>query len=199
MLRVGLTGGIGSGKSTVTRIFECLRIPVYYADDAAKRLVETDDDLRTRIVRLLGPEAYRNGRYNRPAVAAAVFGNKALLDELNGIVHPAVGFDGERWIAALPSTTPYAVKEAALLFESGSAARLDFLVGVRAPTTLRMQRAAQRDGLSNAAVEARMARQMDEEEKLRRCDVIILNDDRTALLPQVLRLHEMLLQRAASR
>lgn len=194
MLQVGITGGIGSGKSTVSKVFEVLGIPVLDADSVAKHLMQYDPDLRQSLMALFGEETYTNGQLNREHIAALVFNNPQQLEQLNAIVHPATIAFSKNW--AQQQTAPYIIKEAALLFESGSYKELDKIIGVYAPLPLRLQRAVNRDQVSEAAIRSRMARQMDEEEKMKRCDFIIKNDESTSVLLQVLSLHEQLLQMA---
>lgn len=191
MLKAGITGGIGSGKTTVCQVFETLGIPVLYADDAARMLMEEDPVLVAAIAQLFGSEAYQNGKLNRPYIAQAAFGQPELLQQLNALTHPAVIRYGREWMAR--QTAPYALKEAALFFESGSNADMDIMIGVSAPEELRLQRAMQRDGATRDKIRARMAKQMDEAEKMKRCDHIIYNDGVQPLIPQVLELHRRLL------
>lgn len=191
ILKVGLTGGIGSGKSTVAKIFEVLGIPVYYADAQAKRLMHEDASLVAAITASFGEKAYVNGTLNRPYIASLVFNNKEKLALLNGLVHPVTIADADRWMQL--QTTPYAVKEAALIFESSIETHLDFVIGVSAPYAMRVERVAGRDAISSAQVEQRMKNQMPEEEKMNRCDFIIVNDGLQPVLPQVIALHRQLL------
>ncbi|HMR91872.1 MAG TPA: dephospho-CoA kinase [Chitinophagaceae bacterium] len=192
MLKIGLTGGIGSGKTTVARIFETLGIPVYYADEAAKRLMNEDAVLKEKLVAAFGSQTYTDeGRLNRSYLAAQVFSNPQKLELLNALTHPATIADAEKWMAARQA--PYAIKEAALIFESGSAAGLDLVIGVWAPPALRIQRTMERDGSDRQAVLHRMARQIEESIKMKLCDIVINNDEQQLLTPQVLALHEQLL------
>ena len=188
MLKIGLTGGIGSGKSTVARIFEVLGIPVYYADEAAKRIMNDNEALKAQIIAAFGDAAYTGGTLNRPYLAAAVFPDKEKLEQLNALVHPATIADGEQWMQQ--QSTPYAVKEAALIFETGTQRYLDYVIGVYAPTSLRMLRAMKRDQSPKEKVEAIMSRQLDESIKMKLCDFVITNDEQQAVLPQVMKLHE---------
>lgn len=197
MLRVGLTGGIGSGKSTVARVFETLGIPVYYADDAARRLMNEDPGLRAQIIRAFGEEAYTEGRLNRAWLGAQVFGDPEKVQRLNNLVHPATIADAARWLSS--RDTPYAIKEAALIFESGSEKELDFVIGVSAPEETRVRRVMERDGIDEDSIRQRMRNQMNEEEKMKRCDFVILNDGSRMVIPQVLDLHHQLLGLAAAR
>ncbi|HET6993809.1 MAG TPA: dephospho-CoA kinase [Chitinophagaceae bacterium] len=188
MLKIGLTGGIGSGKSTVARIFETLGIPVYYADDAARRIMNTDKELKAVLVKHFGEETYQEDRLNRTYLASVVFNNKEKLDLLNSLTHPATIRDANRWIQE--QTSPYIIKEAALLFESGADKFLDQVIGVEAPLELRISRTMERDKITREEVMLRMNRQMNEEEKIKRCDFIVHNDERQMVIPQVLKLHE---------
>ena len=191
MLKVGITGGIGSGKSTVCQVFETLGIPVLYADGIAKQLMETDPLLREQIVRLFGKEAYLNNKLNRGFLSNIVFKDKEKLALLNAITHPAVIAFGEKWMNA-QTNKPYALKEAALFFETGSDKNMDLMIGVSAPLSLRIQRTVERDNISEDAVLARMAQQMNEEEKMSRCQHIIYNDDKQSIIDQVSAIHKIL-------
>jgi dephospho-CoA kinase len=193
-LKIGLTGGIGSGKSTVAKVFETIGIPVYYADDAAKRLMNEDAQLQQQILALFGPDAYVNNQLNRKFIATVVFNNKEKLQQLNALVHPATILDGEKWMQR--QTTPYAIKEAALIFESGTHSQLDYVIGVSAPDVLRIHRTMKRDQVSREEVLSRMSKQIQEIIKMRLCDFIIYNDEQQLVIPQVLALHEKLLQLA---
>ena len=192
MLKVGLTGGIGSGKTTIAKIFELLNVPVYYADEASKRLYHTDKDLISKIKQHFGEDVYTNEQLNRTKLAAIVFDDPAKLDLLNELVHPPTIRDAEDWIQR--QTAPYVIKEAALLFESGSAEGLDYVIGVQAPTHFRIKRAMERDGLSREQVISRANRQIDEEIKMRLCDFVIVNNDQELVIPQVLELHSRFLE-----
>jgi dephospho-CoA kinase len=193
MLRVGLTGGIGSGKSTIAAIFETLGIPVSYADLEAKRVMNEDPELQKAIVHYFGEAAYQGGQLNRSYLAAQVFTNPERLELLNSLVHPATIREGQKWMRNLDPAIPYAIREAAILFETSAAAHLDYIVGVYAPTALRIHRTMQRDNTTREKVLQRMRNQIDEELKMRLCDAVIVNDDQQAVLPQVLELHKKLL------
>lgn len=194
MLRIGLTGGIGSGKTTVARVFETMGIPVYYADDAAKRLMNNDPALKKALIDLFGELCYKDGTLNRPYLASLVFQDPQKREQLNQLVHPATIADANDWLSK--QNAVYALREAALLFESGAAEGLDYVIGVSAPTAIRIKRVMQRDQLSEEDVKKRMATQLQDTIKLKLCDFVIINDDRVALLPQVLSLHEKLTQLA---
>lgn len=197
-LRVGITGGIGSGKTTVCRIFATLGIPIYYADDRAKWLMANDPDLRHELTQLFGAMAYLpNGSLHRSYIAGIVFHRPDRLQALNQLVHPAVGRDSLAWEAE-HDDVPYTLREAALLYESGSYRQLDKIITVTAPEALRIQRVMARDGVDEAAVRARMDRQWPEAEKVQRADFVIHNDGRESLIPQVWHLHHQLLERSPS-
>ena len=198
MLRIGITGGIGSGKSTASRLFQALGVPVYDADTRARWVMENDPALRTELLVAFGPTTYdAAGRLNRPALAGIVFNNPTLLTQLNGLVHPRVGLDFERWaLAQQQAGHAYVLKEAALLFEAGSYKQLDRIITVFAPLPVRTTRVLRRDPHRTAAdVQAIMAKQLSEEEKMQRADYVLTNDDVQPLLPQVLALHATFGQR----
>jgi dephospho-CoA kinase len=197
MLKVGITGGIGSGKSTVSRVFETWGIPVYYADLEAMRLVETDPVLKANIIELLGVDAYQQGIYQRQYVASIIFNSPEKRNQLNALIHPATIRDAERWMQK--QSTPYAIKEAALIFESNSEKHLDFIIGVTASMETRLNRVMKRDVASRDSVLARINAQMDEDAKMRRCDAVLMNEGDALLLPQIERLHHSLLQKATNR
>ena len=192
MLRIGITGGIGSGKSIASHLFHALGVPVYDADTRARWVMENNAELRQQLTAAFGPDTYdAAGRLNRPVLAATVFNNPALLAQLNGLVHPHVGTDFECWAGAQAQVGhPYVLKEAALLFEAGSYKQLDCIITVFAPLTVRVARVLRRDlHRSTADVLAIMAKQLSEEEKMARADYVLTNDDIQPLLPQVLTLH----------
>lgn len=194
MYRVGITGGIGSGKSFVCSILEKFGIPVYYADSQARRLMNTDSRLRSAIKEAFGEEIYRNGELDRQEMALRVFGEPGLLESINQLVHPVVREDFERW-AEGQEGVPYVVEEAAILFESGAVRNMNMSVLIYAPISLRIQRVMDRDKVSRLDVEKRISRQMDEEEKKKLADRVIYNDEKNLLLPQIVRLHEDILIR----
>ena len=171
---IGITGGIGSGKSTVAKRLEEQGFPVYYTDRAAKRLAEEDPSLRAQISALLGEDVYQDGHYQTRIVASRVFASETLLQQLNAILHPAVRADLLRWKEQLlPGQTAYV--ECALLFESGLNELCDKVVCVTAPEDVCVARVMKRDGTSEAAVRARIAAQMSDEERRRRSDEILYN------------------------
>jgi dephospho-CoA kinase len=185
---IGITGGIGSGKTTVCGIFAELGIPVYYADDRAKAVMVEDAELMASIVDAFGAEAYQDGKLNRPFLAQQVFSSEEKLARLNSLVHPAVARDFMRWVVA-HEKSQYVIKEAAILFESGAYKAVQETVLVTAPEDLRIQRVVQRDGVAESVVRQRMANQWPEERKAELADHIILNDGHQLLIPQVLELH----------
>jgi len=193
-LSVGLTGGIGSGKSTVAAIFEALGIPVLYADAVAKNIMHTDPYVRAELIKLFGDSIFVNNQLDRKKLASIVFNDPFQLDLLNALVHPAAIDYAKKWVSN--QTTPYCVKEAALFFESGSAEGIDLMVGVSTPQALRIQRVMKRDGISREEVLNKMQSQLDERMKMKLCDRIIINDEQRLLIPQVLTLHQDLLRMA---
>lgn len=188
MIKVGLTGGIGSGKTTIARIFETLDIPVYYADDAAKKLMNDNPDLKKSILKHFGEDSYKNNALDRKYLAAIVFNDKEKLELLNSLTHPVTIKDAEEWISK--QTSPYIIKEAALLFESGAAEHLDYVIGVYAPQHIRIKRVMDRDEISSEEVMKRISRQMEEETKMKRCDFVINNNEQQFVIPQVLELNK---------
>lgn len=195
-LKIGLTGGIGSGKTTVAKVFELLNVPVYYADDASKRLYNTDKDLMQKMKAHFGHDIYNEEELNRSKLASLVFNNSEKLALLNSLVHPPTIKDAEHWMQR--QTAPYIIKEAALIFESGSSAGLDFIIGVYAPQHIRLQRVMNRDNLSRQDVMNRMKRQINEEMKMKLCDFVVVNNEQELVLPQIQKLHESFLQLATT-
>jgi dephospho-CoA kinase len=194
MLKVGLTGGIGSGKSIVAGIFKVLGIPVFDADSEAKKIMVADPMLRTMLLQAFGEETYSGETLNRQYLAAQVFNDSYKLDKLNSIVHPATLAAAEKWMKS--QNAPYVIKEAALLFEAGSAVNLEYVIGVTAPMHIRLQRVTNRDNLTRDEVKARMNRQIQDEIKMKLCDFVLVNNEQQLLLPQVIALHERLIELA---
>jgi dephospho-CoA kinase len=191
MLRLGVTGGIGSGKSTVCQIFETLGVPVYNADARAKYLVAHDQHLQADLISAFGDQTFINGEYNRAYIAGIVFADKFQLEKLNAIIHPHVLADWDGFCSQYKDL-PYVVKEAAIMLETDSKNSIDKVALVYAPEELRLQRVIQRDQSYAAVVKARMAMQMPAEEKLQLADFVIYNDQKHSLLEQVLALHRHL-------
>lgn len=190
-LKIGITGGIGSGKSIISNIFALYQIPIFNADLEAKYLMDSDVALKKDLVASFGSNIYTEGRLNRPFLAKLVFDNPEKLTILNSIVHPAVGVAYEKWYQNQNSA--YTLKEAAILFESGSHLSLDYIIGVIAPEKLRIDRVMKRDNITEEAVKARMANQMDEASKMKLCHFVIHNDEKQSLILQVKQIHEQLI------
>ena len=191
---IGLTGGIGSGKTTVGKWFAENGIPVYDSDTEAKLLIKEDDELRLKIASLLGDEAYENGVYNRKFVAAQVFSNPKLLEKLNEIVHPAVFEHFHNWVKN--QNSKFIIKEAAILFESGSYKDCDLIISVVAKENIRVERVVKRDGLNPKQVQDRMRTQWTDELRIEHSDFVINNDlDLTHLKSEFQRVYNELLKR----
>jgi dephospho-CoA kinase len=193
-LKIGLTGNMGSGKTTVAKIFETFGVPVFYADDVTKQLMNELPALQKELVTAFGNGVYEHGELNRKYLAEIVFKQPEKLTLLNSITHPHAIQAANQWMQK--QTTPYAIKEAAILFESNTNIYLDEIIGVAAPENMRMQRVQTRDGLGQEQILARMSKQMPQEEKMKRCNYVINNDGLTALLPQIEKLHKQLLNKA---
>ncbi|WP_224482637.1 dephospho-CoA kinase [Robertkochia aurantiaca] len=193
MKTVGLTGGIGSGKSTVARMFEELGVPVYIADTAGKRLMAKSSDIRKKVIDLLGAEAYEGELPDRKHIASKVFEDRDLLRSLNAIIHPAVAKDFSRWKSE--QDAPYVIKEAAILFETGGDKNCDYVITVTTPENIRIERVRKRDNVASEDVKARMQHQWDEDEKVKRADFVIENTeiDQTSLFVE--NIHEILLNK----
>jgi dephospho-CoA kinase len=196
MLKIGITGNIGGGKTTVSKIFEILQVPVFYADDAAKKVMVEDQILIEELKAAFGGEAYfKDGELNRKHIADIVFSNEIQLNKLNAIVHPAVFRAFDAWTSNVKNA-PYVMKEAALLFESTSYKMCDYSIMVTAPLELRIQRVMARNGLTRGEIEGRNARQFSEEKKTDLANYVIRNDDTELVIPQVLELHRQFLDLA---
>ncbi|WCT14120.1 dephospho-CoA kinase [Mucilaginibacter jinjuensis] len=199
MLKIGITGNIGSGKTTVSKVFELLGVPVFYADAAAREVMTNDEELISGVKQAFGIEAYfEDGSLNRKYIAGKVFNDPAELAKLNTLVHPATFRAFDNWAKSFPDA-PYLMKEAAILFESGSYKLCDYSIIVTAPKEVRMQRVIARDNISIAEVESRDARQMPEEEKVKLANFRIKNDDTQLVIPQVLALHQQFLALAQTK
>ena len=197
VFRVGITGGIGSGKSTVARIFSTLNIPVYDADSHAKNLMTTDKILVAEIIREFGTLSYQSdGALDRKFLAEVVFNDPGKLSRLNSLVHPRVDLDFEQWFSRQPSA-PYILKEAALLFNSGASKKLNKIIVVAAPTEVRIERIRRRDGRTDDQIKKIINQQMDQQEMEHRADYIIRNDGSELVIPQVLRIHQTLINLAS--
>ncbi len=193
MKKIGITGGIGSGKTTVSKIFSVLGVAVYNADERAKYLLNYDVDVIKKVKEIFGDEIYFENKINRKRLSALVFNQTDLLKKLNGIVHPAVFDDFDKWCAT-QKNQPYILKEAALIFETIIHQRLDKIIVIAAPEKIKIERVMRRDNISAQQVQSRMNSQFSEEEKLQRADFIIYNDEQQLVMPQVLLLHQKLMQ-----
>ncbi len=195
-IQVGVTGGIGAGKSVVCQIFECLSVPVYAADQRANWLSDHDPAIRQEVLAMLGPDSYTSGgTYNRKYVASRVFSEPVLLQQLNQIIHPKVFADSERWLQK-QAHQPYVIREAALMNKAGDKNSLDYVIVVDAPLDLRVERTKLRDPhRSEAEIRAIIARQIADEERLKLADFVVENDQENALIPQILKLHRYFLEK----
>ena len=199
MYKVGITGGIGSGKTTVCKVFEVLGIPVFYADTVAKTIMVEDQQLIEGIKSTFGMDSYfKDGTLNNKHIADIVFQNQTALEKLNALVHPAVFRAFDEWEKGISSAVPYTLKEAALLFESGSYKMCDTTILVTAPLTLKLKRVIHRDGVSEEQVRARMDKQMSDEEKQKMANHFIVNDEKQSIIDQVMELHQVFLQERKS-
>ncbi|GGG09517.1 dephospho-CoA kinase [Pontibacter amylolyticus] len=197
MLRIGITGGIGVGKTIVCRVFQVLGIPVYDADTRAKWVMQYDLALKQELQAAFGQETYTSeGHLDRAYLASVVFNNQERLERLNALVHPHVGLDFERWATA-NANAPYLIKEAALMFESESWRQMDEIIVVTAPLDVRLKRLLKRDPhRTEPDIKAIISKQLSEEEKIARAQHIVYNDDQQLIIPQVLALHEQFLSKS---
>jgi dephospho-CoA kinase len=194
MLKIGITGGIGSGKTTVCKVFKLLGIPIYFADDEAKKILDTSIDVKTNIINTFGIEVIdTNGIIDRKKLALKIFNNKENLEKLNSIVHPAGAKHFENWLHENKSAK-YILKEAAILFESKAYKAVDKVITVTAPIELKIQRAMQRDNTDRASIEQRIKNQLSDEEKIKRSHFIIYNDEQQLLIPQIIDIHHKLIK-----
>lgn len=193
MLKIGITGNIGSGKTTVSKLFELMGIPVFYADDAAKILMLTDEALIAGIKQTFGAQSYLDDKtLNRKHIADIVFNDEAQLAKLNALVHPAVFKAFDSWAKEeVKDDVPYVLKEAAVLFESSSYKFCDKTIMVTAPLELRIKRVMQRDNITRQEMLNREARQFPEEKKIQLANYVIKNDESELVIPQVLKLHDL--------
>jgi len=188
---IGLTGGIGTGKTMVAKIFENLGVPVFNADETAKHLMQSSPEIKAALIQQFGEKVYENGILQKAYLSSIVFSDAHQLALLNSIVHPIT--IQAAWDWAKLQTAPYVIKEAALLFESSAVEGLDFVIGVTAPMSLRIQRIMQRDTCTKQDAEKRMYNQISDTIKMKLCDKIIVNDEIQLLTPQVVALHEFIL------
>jgi dephospho-CoA kinase len=190
-LRVGVTGGIGSGKSVVCRIFACLGIPIFNADDAAKYVLTTNAEIRQQVNDILGEDVYLRGGTDTARIGQIIFSDADKRRQLEALLQPLAIAAGNHWMGV--QTSPYVIKEAAIFFETGSEKYVDVMVGVSAPADMRIARAMQRNNASRERIEKIIAVQMDDAEKMSRCQYVIINDNTQPLLPQVLSVHKQLI------
>jgi dephospho-CoA kinase len=193
MIKVGITGGIGSGKSVVCTVFNSIGIPIYYADARAKAIMNDSLAVRQALIERFGSQVYTEDSLNRTFMAQQIFNNKAALDFVNGIVYPAVRDDFELWAAH--QTAPYVIEEAALLFESQAYKLLDILITVTCPEELRIKRVMERDQTTRENVLQRIQNQLSESEKVAKSDFVIINDGRHSLIEQVNNIHHKIISR----
>ena len=186
-LKLGVTGGIGSGKTTVCRIFSVLGIPVFDADPVARQIMDTDESIMLRLNSIAGKDLYITGTLDRIELAKLIFSNSSLLARVNSLVHPAVFDHFKRW--AIVQTTPYVILEAAILFESGGAKHLDKILSVVAPLEDRITRVIKRNSLSEEQVLDRIRNQMDDESRIKLSDYIIYNAENEMIIPSILKLN----------
>ena len=194
MIKVGVTGGIGSGKTLICRIFEKLGVPVFYADAQAKWLYDHDPAVREALVSYFGEEIYDNNRLKRQVLASKIFNDREALLKVNSIVHPAVRNSFLEWCQQ-HSDHPYVIEEAAILFETGAYQDLDDIILVYAPKELRIQRVVERDKSDEASVRSRMSYQADDAENISRAGFVIRNDGSALVIPQVLEIHNQIMNK----
>ena len=188
--KVGITGGIGSGKTSVCLIFETLGVPVYYADAQAKKLMNNDPEMKFAIADYFGKDIFHEGEINRRKLAEIIFNNKTALQIINSLVHPAVVRDFERWHAQ--QTSYYTLHEAAIIFESAIEHCFDKIILVTAPDDTRIERVCARDNIKPEDVRERMKNQLPEKKKIELADYIIYNDNQNSIIPQVLKIHKQI-------
>jgi len=195
MFSVGVTGGIGSGKTLVCKIFEILGVPVYAADIQAKRILDTNKELISKLTGYFGKEILKNGKPDREQLASIVFQDPKALDYINSLIHPLVRYDFDLWTQSKQESV-YVIEEAAILFETDAYKLLDFTITITAPEDLRIKRVMNRDGVNRESVLSRIRNQMDEKERIKLADAVIVNDDTVLVIPQVVELHQKLLNLA---
>ena len=186
-IKIGITGGIGSGKSVVSRLLEVMGVPVYISDMESKRLTQEDVVIRRQLIALLGSDIYKDGILNRSLLASYIFGNPQHQKEVNGIIHPRVKADFKEWVGKHADAEIVGI-ESAILVEAGLSKDVDQIIMVYAPLELRLERAMQRDCSSRELIEKRVQSQMDDEQKKQYADTLVYNDNLTPLIPQLLRL-----------
>jgi dephospho-CoA kinase len=194
MFKIGITGGIGSGKTTVCKVFELLGVPVFYADDVAKSIMHTDPILKSGILEIFGESSYsKMGELNRNYISSIVFNDNLELEKLNSLVHPAVFRAFDAWVLN-HEEAPYVIKEAALLYESDAYKICNQSILVLSPIESRIRRVKARDGISTEDIQLRMKRQFTDEQKRTFADHILINDEKQLLIPQIIQLHQQFLK-----
>jgi len=194
MFKIGITGGIGSGKTTVCKVFELLGVPVFYADDVAKSIMHTDPILKSGILEIFGESSYsKMGELNRNYISSIVFNDNLELEKLNSLVHPAVFRAFDAWVLN-HEEAPYVIKEAALLYESDAYKMCNQSILVLSPIESRIRRVKARDGISTEDIQLRMKRQFTDEQKRTFADHILINDEKQLLIPQIILLHQQFLK-----
>jgi len=192
MLKIGITGGIGAGKSVVCKILSEWGIPIFYADSRAKIIIDTDKSVKQKIQNIFGKYVFNlSGTLNNENLAKIVFNDKTSLEKLNKIVHPLVKEDFQKW--AEGQNSPYVVEEAAILFESGSYRMMDKTIMIYCEKEIRIERIIKRNRFTREKIERIMSNQMDDEEKCKKADYVVLNNEKTLLLPQLLKIHNELI------
>jgi len=187
-MKLGVTGGIGSGKTSVCRVFGVLGIPVFSADDEAKEVMDIDTSIILRLNTIVGKNLYESGSLDKAELAFLIFNNRSLLEEVNALVHPVVFNRFREWVRK--QNAPYVIMEAAILFESGASNIVDRIITVVAPVEERVNRVIHRSSLTREQVMGRMRNQMDDTERIKKSDYVIANSENDMIIPAVLRIHE---------
>ena len=194
MMVVGLTGGIGSGKTTIAKWFQSQNIPVYIADKEAKALMNRSKVIKRKLTSLFGEDAYKEGKLNREYLASKIFSDRKLLSKMNAIVHPKVGSHFNRWLKKQDS--PYVIKEAAIIFENNLEYQYDYIITVVADKDLRIERVMKRDNASKEKVESIISNQLSDEEKIKKSHFVINNNKLAEAKEQALSIHQILLKKS---
>jgi dephospho-CoA kinase len=193
MIKIGITGGIGSGKSLICKVFTRFGIPIYYADDEAHYITDQDPEIRKKIIALTGEHIYSGNELNRQVLAAYIFNDKSLLEQVNRIIHPKVAAHFNDWCTH-HTDHPYIIQESAILFESDAYKNFDKIVTVSAPEPIRIRRVLSRKNMTPGKIKAILRNQLDEKEKIDRSHYIVINDNTQLVIPQILHLHQIFLQ-----
>jgi dephospho-CoA kinase len=188
MIKVGVTGGIGSGKSLICQVFSHLGVPVYFADEAAKNLMDSDPEIINGLTGVFGATIYAGGKLNRPKLAGLIFDDPKLLSDVNRIVHPGVRRNFIGWCSSFASV-PFVIQESAILFESNTFKLFDYIILITAPEEIRIQRVLSRPGMTREKILGIMRNQLPEEEKIVRSHFVIKNDETTLILPLILSIY----------